>query len=144
MKDIEHDLPYRLEGMPEDRSFGEQDSFSASEVMAFGDYDTFLDQNDLYLGDGKNVYRVRKRLLDEQDAVLTSECIGVCNTDEYELIMDNEDGFGTVLGYVESDFAWYTEEDRFIPSPAQPDNQEPGIENRSNSGDKAVNRVLED
>lgn len=140
----QHHLPYELEDMPGDVSFGRLSSFSESEIDSFDQYDKFVDGADLYLGDGKNVYQVRKRMLESGDLVLTADCVGVCNPDDYDLIMENEDGFGSVLGYVESDFAFYTEEDGFIPSPAEPEEDKPGFKNSSNAADRIVNNVLDE
>jgi len=123
MQKNKHTLPYELEDMPEDGAFGEIMSFSNSEVDSFDQYDTFLEGSNLYLGDGKNVYQVRKRLLEDGELVPTADCVGVCNLDEYDAIMENEDGFGSVVGYVESDFAYYTEEAGFVYSPAETESQ---------------------
>lgn len=144
MQNEEHDLPYELENMPEDLGFGELMPFSDSEVNSLGRYETFLDDSELYLGDGKNIYKVRKRLLGDDELVLTAECVGVCNPDEYDLIMQNESGFDAVVGYVESEFAYYTQEDGFIPSPAETTSQETSLDFSSNAADKSVRRVLED
>lgn len=140
----EHNLPYELEDMPEDVSFGRISSFSESEVESFAQYDTFVDDTDLYLGDGKNIYQVRKRMLEGGELVLTADCIGVCSPDEYEMIMENEDGFESVIGYVESDFAFYTEEDGFIHSPAQTTEVSNDLDIGSNAANKSVRRVLEE
>lgn len=139
-----HNLPYELEDMPEDVSFGRLSSFSESEVESFAQYDTFVDDTDLYLGDGKNVYQVRKRMLEGGELVLTADCVGVCNPDEYDMIMENEDGFESVLSYVESDHAFYTEEDGFIPSPAETTDLSNGMNKGSNAANKSVRKVLED
>lgn len=144
MKKTQFDLPYKLDGIPGDLSHGEQVKFSDSEIESFGNYDSFLDGEDLYLGDGKNIYVARKRLMGQNELLLTADCVGVCNPDEYEQIMENENGFDTVVGYVESDFAWYTEEDRFIPSPAESEAQEPSLEFGSNTADEIVRKVLEE
>lgn len=143
MQNKKHTLPYELDEMPEDRAFGELLSFSDSEVSSFEKYDTFLEDSDLYLGDGKNIYQVRKRLLEDNELVLTADCVGVCNPDEYDSIMENEEGFGSVVGYVKSEFAFYTEEDGFIPSPAETESQT-SLDFSSNAADNTVRRVLED
>lgn len=143
MQNNKHKLPYELEDMPEDAPFGDTVPLSDSEADSFDQYDTFLEGSDLYLGDGKNVYQVRKRLLGDNEQVLTADCVGVCNPDEYDMIMENEDGFGSVVGYVESDFAFYTEEDRFVPSPAETASQtssDPG----SNAAASAIRKAWED
>lgn len=147
MRDTEHFLPYELENMPEDEvSIGEMLPLSRTEVNSFDQYDQFIDPEglELYLGDGKNIYQVRKRFLEnDREMVLTADCVGVCNPDEYELIMENEDGFSSVVGYVESDFAYYTEEDGFTPSPAERTIQNE-LDFRSNAADSTVSKVLED
>lgn len=142
MRNDNHKLPYELEEMREDGPFGEVVSFSDSEVDSFRQYDTFIEGPDLYLGDGKNVYQVRKRLLEDNELVLTADCVGVCNSEEYELIMENEDGFGSVVGYVESEFAFYTEEDRFLPSPAETSSLDSSSGFSSKKGDRIVSRAL--
>lgn len=145
LRETQHFLPYELEGMPEDEvSIGEMRSFSNSEVNSFHQYDKFLEGLELYLGDGKNIYQVRKRWMQQDnEVVLTADCVGVCNPDEYELIMENEDGFSSVVGYVESDFAFYTEEDGFTPSPAETKTQNE-LDHGSKAANSAVRKVLED
>ena len=139
-----HDLPYELENMPEDEVIGELLTFCDSEVNSFEKYDTFAEGSDLYLGDGKNIYQIRKRLLGDDNIVLTSNCVGVCNPEEYDAIMENEDGFASVVGYVESNFAWYTKEDGFIPSPADTEEEESSIDIGSNAAAESIKRVFED
>lgn len=143
--DEEYPLPFEVGGMPSDESVGEITPFSTTELRSFQDFDTYLEgeeNTDLYVGDGKNVYRLRKRKLEDDDIVYTSECIGVCNPDEYELIMENEDGLSTVLGYIESNFAYYNEEDRFIPSQAETTIFRPDF--GKDPGDDVVMRAMND
>jgi len=131
--------------MPEDEvSLGEMRPLSRTEVNSFNRYDQFFEGLELYLGDGKNIYQVRKRWMEQDDeVVLTADCVGVCNPDEYELIMENEDGFSSVVGYVESEFAFYTEEHGFTPSPAETKTQNE-LDYRSNAADSTVSKVLEE
>lgn len=140
-KSRRHRLPYELEDLPEEIEFGEKTDFSESEIDSLQPYDTFVDGKDLYLGDGKNIYRVRRHSHGEE-ITLTADCIGICDPGEYELIRENEDGFASVVGFVESDqFAFYTEDDRFIPSPAEELDQT-SLDFSSNAADKTVNKVL--
>lgn len=66
--------------------------------------------DDLYVGDGKNIYRISsvidiEAVLDGKvdRADVKAECAGVCDPDTYQEIMEHED-FDTVVDYVDAPY----------------------------------------
>jgi len=118
-------------------------------------YDLAGDNKILYVGDGKNLYRLAvndgfysNALPDGFDEV-KADCVGVCDPETYQRIIENEDdGFNSVLDYIDGEYSkafGYHPEQGFLYH--QDSGEETDIREDFHSNtqaQKAVEQVLED
>jgi len=138
MKKQNYNLIEKVEPLPEDHSsLGKTLPIKKGEVDPLEVFDSYKEENTLYLGDGEQVYALRKRDVAGEE-ILFSESLGGLPHEKYEKIAEN--GFDQVVGYLESDFAHVTE-DGFAKSGAE-EPVSPDFGWRTRSSDATISRAL--
>lgn len=139
MNNQNYDLIDVVGNLPEDHSsMGQTLPLNKREVDPLDHFDAYMENDSLYLGDGHQVYAVRKRDVAGEE-MLFSESIGGLNSEKYEKIV-SEKGFDQVVGYLESEFIDLTE-DGFVKSPAE-EPETPDLGWRTSSSDATISRAL--
>lgn len=128
-----------MESLPEDHSaLGDAYLPKRAEIDPLKEFDSYAEDNTLYLGDGRQVWAVRGRDVAGED-ILFSECVGPLSSQKYDGIKSSE-GFDGVVGYLESDFAGHDSEEGFFLSPAEESSV--NTDSKTVSADKTVSNAL--
>jgi len=136
----QYNLVDELAELPEDHSsMGEPTAPNQDEIDPSGIFDSYREENTLYLGDGEHVYAVRKRDVAGEE-IMFAEGLGTLRSSDYDEIVSKR-GFDQVVGYLESDSLAHFTEDGFARSQAEePENPDFGW--RTKSSDATISRAI--